>query len=490
MASDHDRPGRMERLKTVPPGDTRREAIALALIVALGVGARLAFAARFPTLPFWDSLQLIHFASLLRLHGLTAPGWYWAQFNPGLPMILSALFRLFPGDPTTVARTATGIATGLLGAIPFLTWRSVVPFRGRLLAGVLLALWPGQILFSGVVLQDNWVMLPVVALGCLAARRLLGGASASPIAVGLLYAAGVAIRQEMLIVLLPLVLAAAVGGLEARRRLTLLAATVGLCLFALCAQRHAATQRFSLATEHGGLALFGSFMPGASGPGWIDARAYAATLAPEAPGKPFGDQRTLLRLTWEEVRRRPFFHALRIATWLPRVAVNADGDSLLWSVGYPRAQSPDRQPAAQALASAVAPLLNAELAVFHGLFVGSLLLGWKRRDRAILVLSLSILLKFLVHAVVSPLGRLVMPAIALELLVIPLGLALFAQETPRRRIAALSAGCATAAFLLLAVPRLAAIVIRNDPPDNTSGAREDPDRSSTESRAPLANSSA
>lgn len=449
-------------MSTGPPRTLAREGAGIVVLIVLGVGARLAFASAYPTLPFWDSLQLIHFATRLREHGFTADGWYWAQFNAGLPMILAGLFRVFPADPVVVARTATAVATGLLPVIPFVVWRCVLAYRWRLLAGALLALWPGQIFFSGVVVQDNWVMLPVVALACLAARRLLGGGPAQPLAAGFLYVSAAAIRQEMLVVLLPLALAASLDRGAARRRsLAILGLTVALPVLALCAQRYAATGRFSLSTEHGALGLFGSFMPGASGPGWIDARAYAATLAPEAPKKLFGDQPTLLRLTWEEARRRPAFHALRMAAWLPRLAVGADADSLLWSTGHPRSQSPALQESARGFVARWTPLLELELALLQGFFIAALVVGWKRHDGAILVLSTAVLLKFLVHMLVSPLGRLVMPAIALELLVIPLGLAA-CTVSARVRLFALALVVSTA--LYLGAPGLARFLVDRDPP--------------------------
>jgi len=449
----------------MPSGPSRtlaREGAGIALLLALGVGARLAFLSVYPTLPFWDSLQLIHFGTRLGEQGLAAPGWYWAQFNAGLPMILAGLFRLFPSDPIGVARTATAVATGLLPIVPFVAWRGVLAYRWRLLAGALLALWPGQIFFAGVVLQDNWVMLPVIALGCLAARRQLGGGPGRPVLAGLLYAGAVAIRQEMLVVLLPLVLATALDRGAARRRsVVIVGLTVALPLLALCAQRRAATGRFSLSTEHGALGLLGSFMPGASGPGWIDARAYAALRSPDAPVALFGDQATLLRLTWEEVRRRPAFHALRIAAWLPRLAVSADADSLLWSTGHPRSQSPGLQDSAQRFVSRWAPLLPVGLALLQGLFLAALAVGWRQRNGAILLLSTTVLLKFLVHMIVSPLGRLVMPAIALELLVVPLGIAACAAQA---RVRWLAVALVISAALLLGTPALARFLVAHDPP--------------------------
>ena len=90
-----------------------------------------------------------------------------------------------------------------------------------------------------------------------------------------------------------------------------------------------------------------------------------------------------------------------------------------------------------------------------------MVVGWKQRSGAILVLSATVLIKFLVHMIVSPIGRLVMPAIALELLVIPLGLAACAAQT-RLRLLALALVVSTA--LLLGAPRLARFLVDQDPP--------------------------
>src|SRR5204862_6022360 len=139
------------RTATATPG---REAAGAVFLAVLGVAIRLAFVRAFPTQPFWDFLQLVHFGELLRDHGPLAYGWYWAQFNPGLPLILSLLFRAFPGNDAATARIATAAATGLLPLLPYLIWRPVLTRRVRLLAGVLLAVWPGQVFFSGAVSQD------------------------------------------------------------------------------------------------------------------------------------------------------------------------------------------------------------------------------------------------------------------------------------------------------------------------------------------------
>jgi hypothetical protein len=443
------------------------EVAGLAILVAVGVGARLAFVAAFPPRPFWDFLGLIHFGALLRDHGLAAPGWYWSQFNPGLPVILSFLFRIFPGDQIAVARTATAVSTGLLPLFPFLLWRPAVELRWRLFAGGLLALWPGQVFFSGVVAQENWVLLPTVALASLAAGRLLGSGPARPVVAGLLYAGAAAIRQEMAFALLPVLIPAAFDGAAGqgrRRGAARLGVTLAAALAALAAQRLLATGRLAVTTEHGPLGLYGSFMPRASEGGWIDGRAYAFALEPPAAAELFGRPSTLFRMTREEIARRPAFHLLRMAAWFPRLAVDSDSGILIWSVGPGQAQEPERQARAARFVERWTAALKWELAAFQGLFLVAVAMGLARRNPAILVLSASVFLKFLVHAVVSPLARLIVPAIALELLVIALGMVEFARSSMARRAAFALLALAPAALLLLGVPRLTEFVVRRDSP--------------------------
>jgi hypothetical protein len=169
-------------------------------------------------------------------------------------------------------------------------------------------------------------------------------------------------------------------------------------------------------------------------------------------------------MTWEEVKRRPGFHVARIAAWLPRLALNSDADNLLWSVGAPQSQAEGLQAAAQAFQRRWAPRLKWELGIIQGLFVMTVLIGLKRRNAAILILSSAVLLKFMVHMVVSPLGRLLVPAVALELLTIPLGVRELARGSLRLRLAAIAGSAVTCLLLVLGVPPLADFVVRHDSP--------------------------
>lgn len=435
------------------------------VLAAMGVGSRLVFVSLFPTQPFSDFRALIGFGLRLRDAGWTAPSWFWTQFNSGLPMILSVLYRVAPGGGPAAARLLTAAATGLLGVLPFAMWRGVAAYRTRFAAGLLLALWPGQIAFSGVVAQDNWVLLPAVALACLGVRVLLSAESRGhPAAAGLLYAAAVAVRQEMLVVFLPLALAAAGPRLGRRlaRNAALFLLAAGLPLFGLAAQRKAATGRFALTTAHTGLSFLGSFVPGASAAGWIDPRPWIASVDPALLDDEVRLRASSVRLALSEALRRPRFHLFRIGTETAAMAVNGDRQNLYWSLLGPEVLPVNLRSRASGFASKAGPLLTAELALIQGLFLAAVAVGFLRKNRGILVVAAAVALKVGIHAIASPMSRLLVPATALELLVIPLA----ATELPalgrRTRLALMATGLGLTAALLIAVPPLQRRLARAD----------------------------
>jgi len=398
----------------------------------------------------------------LRDEGLAVPGWHWVQFNPGLPLVLSSLFRVFPHGVIATARHATAVATGLMPLLPFLLWRGVLGFRWRLSIGAALALWPGQIIFSGVVAQENWALLPVVALGCLAARRLRDPAGGGfPIAAGLLYAAAGAIRQDMFAAaLLPAVAAAGLPGIVPGRwmRARRLAAAALVPLLALAAQRQAATGRFAVTSEHGGLTMLGTLAPSSAATGWVDPMLAIAAVEPALLTDPVALRRATWRLAWNETRRRWRFHGLRAAASAFRLCVESEAGDLYWGLEAPATQPPATAPAAAAFARAARPLLRVEQALISGVFFASLLLALRRRDAAPLVLGAAALVEVLVQVLFSPQGRLMVPVIALEILVI--GLAVSSAGGGRARLLAL--GTAVAAVLFVTAPPLHALAVQKD----------------------------
>ena len=439
-----------------------------AALLALGLVPRLLMATAYPVRPISDFAGVVRFALAMRDQSIAAPGYYWDVFNIGPPLVLSVLLRLFPHDPEATARLATAVWTGLMALLPFLIWRRVMPLWVRLLAGALLALWPGQVLFSGVVAQDNWVTSPAVAVAALAAR-VLAERRAYPVAAGLLFALAVAMRQEMMYVLLPALLVSAgvvaLAGPRAKRA-ALCALAVGVPFLAMAWQRQAATGHFALSSGHLGYTLLGTVRPGATHLGWDDPVSYVATVKPEL----VRDRQRLfhetLPLALAEVRRRPVFQAARVVAAALRTPFVADAEDLYWSLSAEGVQPPERQAAAATLAARAGPLLLLEACAIHALFVAALLLGSWRRDAAVLVVAATVLAKMMLHAVLVSTGRFFVPAIALELVTIALGCWLLVRTQAWRAGAVAAAiGVAFAAATPFAARALSAEVRERDPTD-------------------------
>jgi hypothetical protein len=462
--------GRGSRKKTIEPTtrqgeNPRREWLGLALLLAAGVLSRLAFVTLFPTRPVSDFRALVDFALRMRDQSLVTGGFYWDLLSPGLPVTLSLILRLFPAAPDTTARLATAVATGLLPVFPYVLWRGVQPRWVRLLAGGLLALWPGQILFSSVVAQDNWVLLPAVALGALAVRSV-AGRQGHPVAAGLLYALGVAFRQEMLVVLLPLLLAAAIGirGTSPwrwRRALLVSALTFSGPLLLLALQRQAATGRFALTSKHAGVSMLGAYIPGSTADGWADPIPYIAAVEPALLEDLERLRQQAGRLAWHAALARPTFHAERIAAFGLDSTVGSEEANLVWSLLSPDLFPAAGQPRAAAFAHAAGHPLRIEMAILLALFLAALLLAW--RDPAVWALCAAILLKMGIHAVTVSQGRFFLVVTALQMLVIALGAREAARRTSLRAPAAALAGCALLALgVFLAAPRAVAAVRARD----------------------------
>jgi hypothetical protein len=452
------------------PQDGSPHATLLAvLLLAAGLLARLTFVHVFPTRPVSDFRELVGFGLWMRDQSVTTGGYYWDFFNPGLPLVLSLLFRIFPRDPDAAARLSTAVATGLLPLFPLTLWRGALPWRVRLLAGGMLALWPGQIFFSGVVAQDNWVLLPAVALACLAVRAVCRGASGAgsghPVAAGLLYALGVAFRQEMLVALLPPLLAAVFGSpwrARWRRSLLLGALAAGVPLLLIALQRQAATGRFALSTEHGGMAVLGSYVPGSTVNAWTDPLPYVAAVQPALLDHPRELKRQAPRLILREAAARPLFHAARIIAFTLELAITSDAANVAWSLVHPDVISPDRRDHALAVARGANPWLETEMAALLALFLASLLLA-RPWSLAVWTLVAAIALKIGLHAVTVLQGRYFLAATALQILVIALVFGETVGRAPRRRVAAaLAAGIIAVTALCFAVPRAVAGVRARD----------------------------
>jgi len=424
----------------------------------------------FPVRPVSDFEGLVALARLMRDVSWTVPSWRWIYFSPGLPLALSLVLRLFPGPPEDVARLATAAVCGLVPLLPFALWRGVVSFRVRLLAGVALALWPGQVFFSGVVAQDNWVLPPTVALACLAARALLTGGRGRPVLAGLLYALAAAMRQEMLVALLPLLLAGAGfgsrQGLPENRRWRGAAAcalAAALPLLLLATQRELATGRFALTSEHAGLAVLGSYVPGAAADSWADPCPYIASVRPSLLWDYDRIRREAGGLALDEALRRPTFHAARIATAVLSQALHGETNNFYWSLLISGGLPEPLVPRGQRFAAQAKGWLAIELGVLQALFLVAVILAAAWRHRAILAICAAIALKVGIHAVTVTQGRYFLPVTAMEILAIALAVEeVLLRRRGRLPAAALATGAAAVLALGLLVPRAAGWVLRHD----------------------------
>jgi hypothetical protein len=444
----------------------------LLLVATLAIGLRLAYQAAFPTAPFSDFGALVQWARLMRDQGLSVNSWHWVYFNPGLPLILRGLLGLAPAaDPASLARLATGLATGLMAPMVTLLLGEGLSWSRRMAVGLALAVWPGQVMFSGVVAQDNWLLLPLGALAALAIRSLLTPTEGQPMAAGLIFVAAVALRQESLLVALPLLVAASglwprngrvlVSGW--RRRLAVTALATCLPLSALAGFRWAATGCLTLASEHAGLSILGSYAPGAARNGyWTDPVPWVAATGPELLTHSSRLRGKALCLAVAEARRRPLFHAARATAATSAALTTGDADNLYWALLAPGALPEPRAPAGRAMvAMARTPLRVAEMAIFALVAAASLLSAW-RRDWLALPLLAALALKLGVHAITTMQGRFVGSLELLGLLLVVMASRhLQGREWPRAT-ACVALGTLAAVAVAAVSPRLEAAVRARD----------------------------
>ena len=341
---------------------SKSEVLWFCIILGAGLLPRLLFITTFPTHPISDFASLLNFSILFRDDWLAKDAPQWRLLSPGLPMLLSILIRFIPKSPETVGRWATAILTGLVPAIPYLLWKGAFQLRTRILAGLLLALWPGQILFSGVLAQDNWVILPVIALTTLAVRLIVLGQEGLPIPAAVLYVTAVAIREEMLLVLLPIAVFASIGSRPGHllRNALIGASIAGMLFGGLVFQRGMATGRYTLSTEHLGASVLGAYVPGAALV-WVTPVPYLQIKAPELLKRDvsaYDLNRAEISLAWQEFLRRPTFHAVRIIGVTLTSLLDLDSRVISWSLTAPGVLPQEQRKAAIGFKNAIMPVLQ------------------------------------------------------------------------------------------------------------------------------------
>jgi hypothetical protein len=422
------------------------EVACLLAVVIAALAPRILFAHAFPTIPHSDFLYLLNFAI-----AFDSPGWqetwpFWPFFGVGLPLGLYLVLQAVPGSPADVARYATAVVTGLAAVSPFVIWRGAFGLATRVAAALLLGLWPSHIIFSGVIAQDNWVLLPSVALAALAVRSMVRR-EAWPVTSAVFFCAAGAIRQEMLVALLPLALATAgafLPGVPRARRLVEWAVATTVCLVVLAGVRWTGSGRFSLGTEHAGLAVLGAATPGAGASYWTFPQTYFAAYAPELEDRFEEMKERSMSLAIRELAHRPFFHAVRMFSAGVNSVARIDSTIVFQAVGAPEAMPPSHRARGAALAARVSRALDPIPLAVLGLFFGALLFGVGPRP-PMLALAAAIFLKIGIHAVTAAQPRYLIVVAALALM----GLA-FAAVEGRRAASAMRMTGAVVAGLVLA----------------------------------------
>jgi len=444
----------------------RSEFVFFVVIILLGVLPRLGFVFLFPTQPISDFRGLVDFAIALSDSVFARGVWQWEFFNAGLPTILSGIIRISPASPETTARWATAILTGLVPILPYAIWHGVLSFRARILAGLFLALWPGQIFFSGVIAQDNWVIIPTVALPSLAVRSLVAHDGGHPCWSAVLFALGTFIRQEMFVVLIPVALASAglgAGDKRLKRHLFLWMSAVLLFLLLIAGQRAVATGRFALTTEHGGKSVLGAYVPGAGLDYWTDPSPYIASVDPSLLSDKKRLQEESYRLALKEALRRPKFHLIRIVSAVLNCLGRPDTSNFYWSLSASSVLPQEYTQRSDLFIKRISRLINPFMVMIHTLFLASLLFGLFRRHWPILVVAATILLKTLVHGVIVAQPRYFMPAIALEWLAIALWIDDVIHSREIAQSVAITLGAVIVIFLLVIVSlKVQAYVLTHD----------------------------
>lgn len=442
-------------------------------IVLISLLVRTLLTVAYPPTPVSDFHGLVEFAGAMAEHGPAARGWYWDLFSPGTPTLLSVLMALLPGDNVVVARTSTMLVMALLPLLPLLMLRESVPTWVRVSIATLIALQPAQIIFSGVVAQDNWVQAPVIALACLAIRNARSLGNGNPAWAALLWCMALYIRQEMLLAALPLAALAAWPLLDRKRRvrsILVFGLLSWVMLLGIAAQRQAATDRFALTSNHAGGAMLGSYVPGA-GLGWKSYEEYLAVIAPQMLADPERMRAEAGELAIAEIKRRPWFHLSRRIGAMLYAGTGSDGTLTYWSLVAPDAQVQEgphgeagRRISAAALATALDSWIKSGFFVIHVLFIGALFVALRTRDKALLAVCAAVAIKLAIHLVLASQARFFLVVLSLESIAI--GLAMLEINRSRKLLKGVLVVVLVAAAALLAgiikLPQWQASVERSD----------------------------
>lgn len=290
-----------------------------------------------------DSLLYEHIAqSLTSGAGYQLSGQPTAYEPPGYPMFLSVIYVLFDSKTLTI-----GIAQSVIGAVGamLVTRIGIQLFSSRtgILAGLLFAIYPHSIFWTGFVLTDTLYITLVLAFLAAAVQYQLSGTRTWLCLTSLLCGFILLIRATLLpFVPILLLFWSIMRWKQQWAKPTLLfIAVLSLVLSPWVIRNYAQFHSFILTDTKGAVALSEAFGPRATGgTGGDSTESIDYFDIAFSPGTPAADQqRAYLALAWQGIRERPLWLLTSIPhklwnMWRPNYAGASIRNHLLFDPPY------------------------------------------------------------------------------------------------------------------------------------------------------------
>ena len=226
-----------ERAEAAPPAHrswTHRDSAFVAGLFAVSLALRVAVVFAFNAQPTWDGAFYHRGAlSIAAGHGyddatLVASRWPWSHYPVGYSALLGAVYRVF-GSGLHVAPLVNALVGSLTAVIVYLFGLDLLGRSRARVAGGLLALHPGLVLYCTLVMTEPLAGFLVLLTGYLAWK--LGRQRWGALLCGVVVALSAFVRPQSLL-LAPLLLLLFRGGWLRRFTQAALAGAVCVCLIA------------------------------------------------------------------------------------------------------------------------------------------------------------------------------------------------------------------------------------------------------------------
>lgn len=169
------------------------------IIAAIAIVVRILYSVAYPQLPLInDSAAYATLGmNVATGYGYTldasAPDTYWP---PGYPLFIAMLFRIF-GEELLVARITQAILGGALVLMTYLLAEKLFGRNTATVASSITALYPGLVLYSGMILTETLYATLFLAVVVLLLRKTWNGLCM--VAIGALVGLGTLVRKEFMV---------------------------------------------------------------------------------------------------------------------------------------------------------------------------------------------------------------------------------------------------------------------------------------------------